>query len=513
MLLSIALIVVLAILIIQLITIKYEMTSEYFVRSRHTGEDWFIHHDEKIALSDGRFLYLKKTQPDLDLWDFLPQPLAAAFGVLSPALMYVGFSLFGLNNLGLRFFNLIINTLTNTLIVFTAFSLLSPILAFILCLLLMLNWNYFILTRHFVLENILSLYLAGIFYIYVCHQSFFASNIFLLALLSSSVILTKINFPAYILVLFLPLSFAINGMVGMITVTIGFVMGLCLFEFLQALILAKYGIAKWRYSNLFVALKVHAGIQKSMGVRLRPMGLRVFCSVLNLFVEWFGLRRTIINLSKGCGKGLLLIAIPVIVTLFIFAFDISKPLFILVSFISLYILSLAPMHFYLKRVVSIFPLLLLVVALLLQSVINQAPQMSLIIQIGLIGLCGLVLWRQLLIAFEGYPKRTNSIETFSKYIEELLPEARSIIYSHCYGFRFLWMQKAHRFRFADDNAMNNQEIIDWAIKEGGRYVIITTGGSKVAEYALPLIKPINVLSTTNSDSDIPEGLVICELAT
>lgn len=507
----IPLVLVFIILLAQILTIRYELTSDYFIKTRHTGEDWYIHHDEKIALSDGRYLYLRKIQPDLDIWDFLPQPPAVAFGILPPIVMCLGFKLFGFNNVGLRLINLLITAMTNIMIVITVFNILTPLLAFITCCLLLLNWNYFILTRHFVLENILTLYFTALIFLFFCHPQHFASDLLIISFLASSVILTKINFPVYVFALLIPLSVSSQGISGFVTALVGFLVGTAFFEMIQIFLLSRYGLAKCRYSNLFIALKVHSGRQKSMGVRLKPLGLKTFYSTINLFLEWFGLKKGIIKIEERMNAVYAIIVISILLSLLLLSYKTNTGAEVLYLFIILYVLSLCPMHFYLKRLVSIFPLIIVAIAMSIQGLqITIPPEGYKGLDIFLIGVTVVIICTQLVNAYKMYSKRSQTIHEFSNNLEGLIPD-RQVIYSHCYGFRFLWMVKKHRFRFADDNTMNNQEIIDWAIREQGSYVIITSGGSKINEHSLPLIKPIMIYSTTASDSDIPEGLVLCKI--
>jgi len=500
---------ILLIFIFQIATIRSELTSDYFVRNRNTGEDWFIHHDEKIALSDARYLYLKRVS-DIDIWDFLPQPISVAFGIIHPLMMFVGFKLFGLNNLGLRISNLIVTTFSNVLIVLCVIESSSGLVGIILSLIFILNWNHFILTRHSVTENILTLYLVLLVYIFLFNFEFFNSHIFWIAFFSSSIILFKINFPFYILLLILCFTIPMSKLSTTAIAFTGCFVGFIFFEIIQMTVLNKYGLTRWRYSNFFTAVKVHSGRQKSMGVILKPLGMRVIFSVFNLFIEWMGIKRPLIKIRHSMTTQYFIAGLIISFLLFLFAQFTNVKYLSIFIFIIVYVMSMAPFHFYLKRIVSIFPIIFISISALAEGVISHYPFLEIYVLIFIFVLAAFIIYHQITKAIKMFALRTKNIENFSKDIETTISDS-SRIYSHCYGFRFLWMVQKHRFMFADDNTMNNQEIIDWAIKEQARYVIITTGGLKIKEHTLPILIPIKIYTTTPSDSDIPEGLVLCEI--
>ena len=74
-----------------------------------------------------------------------------------------------------------------------------------------------------------------------------------------------------------------------------------------------------------------------------------------------------------------------------------------------------------------------------------------------------------------YPNiKTYSVERNSRDLDGLLPGG-STIYMHCYGFRFFW-QTHHRIISADDQRATNQMILDKAVQEGAKYVLLSRRG-------------------------------------
>ncbi|MFH1867408.1 MAG: hypothetical protein ABH843_00430, partial [Candidatus Omnitrophota bacterium] len=66
----------------------------------------------------------------------------------------------------------------------------------------------------------------------------------------------------------------------------------------------------------------------------------------------------------------------------------------------------------------------------------------------------------------------------SKDLDRILPEG-STIYMHCYAFRFFW-QTRHRIISADDQVMNNQLILDKAVKERAKFLLLSKRGGPLS---------------------------------
>jgi|GEM_PF-2933188 len=502
--LSLAIIVFL----IKFMNLQKEYFSKYFFCGREIG-DWNLHFDEKITLTDARFLYIKYVlkQQDVDKFDFLPPPVSACFGILPTVLVYVGFILFGYNNFGLRFFYVLISCLSNILVVLIIMNLLPSLIGLLLCCLYLLNWNLYILQRHAIIENILTFYFLSIYFVFMFFTDWYFSNIFIISLIASSVILFKINFSLYVAMFLFSIVIPTLDL-SLITKSLsGFFLGLVFFETLQAIILNKFGVLKWRYIALIEAFRIHSGRKHYFGQTLRPFGYKIIYVIINLFFQWFGFRKNIIDIKENM-RFVNCIAVLCIIAIIVFSYKYSSQLFVLLTFVSIFISGLLPFFFYLKRIIALFPLFFIIIAYLLYSFFLVCPQVNTYILVLICAVSIVIIYKQQRI--NGYMKASNNLERFSKEIEGLCKE-RVNIFCHGIAYRNLWRVTKHRLFSADDDLMTNIHIIDWAIKKNERYVIITTGGKFISKNRLNLLRIINCYVSDSSDTEVPEEFVVCEI--
>ncbi|MEQ8192438.1 MAG: hypothetical protein ABRQ39_31015, partial [Candidatus Eremiobacterota bacterium] len=113
--------------------------AEYpFFLERHI-ERWYIHHDEKLIIPDARYFYLVGSE-DININDYKPYPVSAAFGIAGPALTALGFNLFGMNNTGLRFFFIIISGITSCFCILSILKVAPGRVGFFFSIIYLLNY-------------------------------------------------------------------------------------------------------------------------------------------------------------------------------------------------------------------------------------------------------------------------------------------------------------------------------------------------------------------------------------
>lgn len=510
--LTTSLFVYLAIFIIQLVTIKQELFSRYFFCSRDFG-DWNLHYDEKITLTDARYLYLKYflKQTDIDKYDFLPPPVSASFGIMPTVVVYLGFRLFGYNNLGLRILYLLISGVFNVFVILTIMNILPDILGLLICLLYLFNWNLFVLTRHAIIEHILTLSLVIIYHLFVAHTDFFISNICIISFLSAGIILFKINFPLYLLILFVSINLYLGDIYLFLKTITAFAVGLIFFESLQAIILHKFGVLKWRYITLFEAFRIHGGKKHYVGMVFRPLGSRTIFVLINLIAQWFGIKRELIKIKPDMTKECLLFFIALAMIIF-YVYKICINTAVLLTFVALCIVSFIPIFFYLKRMIFLIPIFYVLLAYLISIIHHEitfatyflVPFLALILTISI--------YKHIRLAITGFKRKTDNLKTFAKIIDDQLPNRENI---HCHGiaYRNLWQIKKHRLISCDEDLMRNTHVLDWAIKDKAKYVIITSGGNydDISFETKKMCTIICSITSDSSDTEVPEEFILCEL--
>lgn len=485
---------------------KFELSSDFFIRGIHYRGDWGIHHDEKMCLSDARYWYLKRSNPDLSIRDYLPHPISAGFGIMTPLLIYLGFNIFGLNNRGLRFFTIILLSASNIFIVSVLFQIAEPYIAIAASIIYILNWNNFILTMRPTPESHFTFYLTGIIFLFICLPDLYRQHWAIISFLSGSSILLKINFPIQLLFFLLSFNTLAFDLTTLLPTTCYFLLGLLSFELIQFISLRAMGIAKDRYFNLFMVSQVHTGRQGQVLI----LWDKIFYVFTDVFLEWFGIYRHIYNLNspkRYLFPGSILLMGGILWCLLFFSGNILWPLPIVIA---LCLLSVAPFHFCLKRVISIAPIAFVTVIGAVESFITLIPDARIFVIAVFLLITVISVFRQYHLALKEIGRSSDSIKRFSLDIDNLLPEG-SEIYCHLFAFRAAWQIKKHRLFVCDDGVMVNQEIFDWAVNKGAKYVLLTLKGGGLSIERWQLLKPVRLLSVNPTEVDSIDTVVLYEI--
>lgn len=496
--------------------------SEYPFLMEISPETWHIHHDEKLIVPDARYLFLKNTRA-IDFSDYRPYPVSAAFGIAGPALASLGFKIWGLNNVGLRVFFILIGGLATLFSVLCILRLSPNLVGMVFSLMYLINYNNFVLTRHAILENALTLFLTGVMVIYLSNRAFFLRNMHWIGFGAALCTFFKINFPPYVYLLIFLIAFGEKqGLRAIFKLTLWSSIGIVIFEGLHLCILWQMGIAQWRFYNLWQAFSSHTGVD------YQSEGLNIFLTFPGMLAEWSGMSISFIRqvsqfVSMGVGNFSILTGLGV---LFVMSLGysvyrgwyktISRQVWVIIGFLVLYLMLSANFFFYLKRAVSLFPLTFILLSYLSQRLIQKLSTLSPKFRPLLTGLLFLIMalsLRSQISAFTHGLKLSNKrVEENSIALDNDVPEG-SVVFLHCFAYRFLWQAKKVRMLSADDQFMNNAMIVEWAVKNRAKYVVISGRAGHISE-TFPQIKSHRILKeyyTTESESDLPDRYMLSEI--
>ena len=445
----------------------------------HLEISWNLHHDEKLIVQDARYFYLK-AKNKIDINDYKPYSMFAAFGIAGPMLAGLGFKLFGLNNFGLRFFFIILSSVSNLFCTLCILKAAPGYIGIALCLAYLLNYSNFVVTRHAILENILTLYFTAILYFYITNSQGFSEYIHWFGFFAASSLLFKPNFAVYVYA-FLFCTVVIDQPVlqQMIKFILWSLAGIVSFEGSQMAVLRKMGIARWRYFNLVQAIRQHRGHNLKILHHFQPEGLKIFPKCFIMFADWYGFSITpwenwktgwnyIFFLSScAIGGGLFFLG-----ALFLIPAACSA----LAMFMVFYLGCASFLFFYLKRAYLVFPLTVVFLALFSQSAADGILKYSSFGKSFVIGAAVaagfLSLFNQTRRVFSFPLKFSNAVARNSRSLEKDLPE-NSVIYAHCYALRAFWQIASLRIMSCDDQFMNNEMIVEWAVENDARYVLLS----------------------------------------
>jgi len=516
------LILLFSVTLFQLLDARSEYFSPIFIQGRGT-EDYHVHHDEKLIVPDARFFFLKR-KGNIDISDFVTYPISGAYGIAGPTLAYLGFKIFGMNNLGLRFFFILITTATNLFCVLSLLNVSPGLIGIIFSIAYILNYNSFVINRLAIVEHILTLFLTGILLLYLSNTDFFLHNIHWLGFVAAISILAKPNFvinvyiPIFVIAFIEKLGFP--GIRKLFLYSIG---GVIFFEGIQMLILYKLGIARGRYYTVLRGIKQISGTGKWIALtgHLQSVGRKVFLKYIFNFAEWYGSKPLIKTPKKGIqiAKGLLFLILLICGLMFGVHHTIPRSGWVIITFIGIYLISLSPFYYYLKRAFSIFPLTIILLAIishiLFREFLTVFPDGSGVIVILLSLIAVIYIAFQLLTIVNLPALRSHGVEKNSASLDNDLPKG-SVVYTHCLGYRFFWQAKKQRLMSGDDTIMSNQMIVNWAIENRAKYVILSyrenwnTGGPIEPE-TTGLLRPIKFYKTIPTESDVQETFILCEL--
>jgi len=506
----------------------YTLRFEYAGKPLLSG-DWAVHHDEKLAISDSRFFFLRDKIP-MNIMDYQPYPISAAFGIAVPRIQLLGFKLFGMNNIGLRCFFVLSGAATSLLLVLTIMKIAPNFLGFVFSVIYLLCYNNFILNRHAIIENFLVLFLVYLIWLYVVKRDFFLKNLGKICFISGLSVMFKINFPAYVFMfIFIAIITESPRLRTILKFFVWSVSGLVFFELIQLATLHGLHIAHLRYHNLWLTFLQNTGNQVQLMNKALlpypPSGLFTFLRFPVMLLDWYGLKLNNIpqeNLYVVSFAFLLIIA--GVMELSARRKAPRQALTLAVSMAAFLALS-CNFFFYPKRAVVFYPIALLTTLYLAQNIYaffvarsRNAKSTEVIIQ-GLLILLIIPYSYYQLSFFIGETRHANTaIEKNSAELDNDLP-AKSVIYTHCYGYRFFWQEKKHQMISCDDQIMTNQMILDWALKNNSKYIIFSghpeTGAAKLSESAfgekVARWRPLKMYFTSPVESDVADEYRLVEI--
>lgn len=491
---------------IQIILCKYDLSSPFFAKGDPIRGDWAINHDERMCLFDARGWYLKRFDKRLySPQDYLPYPVCAAFGIFVAIIDYLGFRLLGLNNRGLRLFCILLHLLSNVFVVLSLFKVASPLIASIAALVFLLNWNHFVFTMKPTPEGVFTVWLSGTLFLYLYYPEVYRSYWWLVAFLSASSILVKVNLPIIQLCLILCINIVALSFIETLEGIGLFVLGLIFFELLQLLVLWQMGVVKTRFYNLYMVSKVHTGRE----VRPIILGFSVFYVFVNVFLEWFCINKNPYDHKrpKGVIYPLTVLFLWVLLAIILQQSDsvlVSMPLFLVLS-----LLTVAPFLFCMKRFISLFPVAFIMIVAVIDLLVGMAGSWGYLIVTVLSIFAMIAIFRQIRLGQGCYAERSVKIAEICRYIDEKL-QYGAHIYCHLFAFRASWQIKKHRLYVADDGVMVNQQVFDWAVNKGGGHLLLTTGGGGMSPERWSLLRPFTTKMVTNSDVDVKALVILYE---
>ena len=505
----------------QLIDLKAEYP--FFLHQR--VEQWYIHHDEKLIVPDARYFFLQNNN-DIDLLDYKTHPVSAAFGIGGPILSTIGFELFGMNNFGLRFFFVIISGITILLCILSILRLSPGLIGISFSIFYLINYNNFIITRHAIIENILTLFLTFILWAYISHRDYFLSKIKWFVFFTPLCLLFKPNFILYVyLLVFLILIFEERNFFVFFKLFPYCIAGLIVFEGLQFFILCNLGIFRWRYYNLLAAWTSHSGGDMHLLQHFKAPGVNIFPRFFVMLVEWYLIPLRFINktfyffqidkLYYFISIAILLLTCLIIYVIWFRLYrKTPKIIWIILIYIFIYLVISANFYFYLKRAISLFPLTVIlfsyIVYQLTSWLLNNFLIKDSLIYLFLFIIFSLYIFTDLWLCGYAMGFRTDGIERNCNILSQDLP-SNATIYMHCYGYRFFWELTGFRLMSCDDQFMNNQMIFDWALESEARYIVFSRRGGNISlESSIDLIY-INKYNTSESESDTEDCYTLYEI--
>ncbi|MFA6012250.1 MAG: hypothetical protein WC799_19835 [Desulfobacteraceae bacterium] len=507
---------------------------------------WGIHHDEKLIVPDARYLYLKN-KLNSSILDYT-YPVSAAFGVAGPAIALTGFKMFGLNTFGLRFPFIVISGLSNLFVCLCIMEFLPGYGGVILSMTYLINYKTFIFSRHAILENILILALVSTFFFYLTNPSLFITYGHVIGFIAGVLTLVKINFPVYFQALMLAVYMAENQDLSQILILFCWSgCGYLISEIVQAVFLMRMGIARYRYGNLVKALVVLTGgnsyfqrmenrynpMQNQLsGFKVKPTGLSFFWEILMMFNGWFYplahpwrhltsridpvnyydsplflmVWGTICRFFTRCAmvfkKALV---VPALAMMLFWAVNDNQPGQVrgVMLFLVLFLLISAPFYLYIKRVVPAFPFC----AMLLGYAISLTGKpVFMVLAFAMTSLIAQIVQ----LKTSGAGLRVVNRDNRSKDLEKYIAPGETV-YAFSYALRFFWQTETIRWVSADEQYMNNQHIIDLALKNGSGHVLLSSRGHLPERSCILKLRAIATYHTSPAESDFMDVYTLFHL--
>ncbi|MFA6012249.1 MAG: hypothetical protein WC799_19830 [Desulfobacteraceae bacterium] len=488
-------------------TASSEWNSHFFMPHRRGQWSWDVQHDEKLIIPDSRFFYLNY-EGHFDIRDFMPYPVSATFGIGAPLLSAWGFYLLGLNNKGLRLFYILIAGMMNCLFVLCLTTLFPGYAGFLFCLIWIMNRNNIMLFRHAVVEMILTFSLVSLLTFYVIQPQFFFSYLHIVCFLSGVLIIFKPNFPFIISTFLLTIAGvehrSFHELIRLMIYSAG---GAVFFELLHAIVLAKIGVLRFRYLNFYTALKSHSGTQAMNTVNYEPGGARVFYESLGMFIEWLGIPVTI-RLRNVPAAMKYSVSVLIIVAIVFLLASAPRAIVSLCVFCGVYLSVTAFFFFYIKRIISLFPLFFMMGAYAIYTISGSVLDSAL----TCVFLSALwIIWQIRLFMRSGHVS-SSVIQTNSQTLQSLLPSGATV-YAHCFAYRFFWQAGSVRFISGDDQYVKNDDVLEKARSADGDYVLLAGNGGMVDVMAGHPFRYMAHFQTSHIESGIPEIYVLLRKTT
>jgi 4-amino-4-deoxy-L-arabinose transferase-like glycosyltransferase len=495
--------------------------------------NWTIQHDEKLMAPDARAFYMGGDQSINDY----NYPFSAMFGIAGPKLHELGFRIFGLNNYGLRFFYILLAAIGTLLLCLAIVQLVPSWAGVALVIFQLFNYKYFILTRYAILENILCAFLFLILFLHIAYKTYLLKRIIALSFAAGAAVIIKPLFPFYIFTLILAIIvtekiYDNHKIIKIIRACLSFAAGLILFGGVQLIILAIIGISNQYFSNILRAFYQVSGQElfvRQVGSNWTypPTGLKM---VLPVFYEhitsWYVEdKEYIVNVGFDVNRiSVDSINISIICTIIIsalLAFLIirkraSKPTMAMGLFLLGNIIFAAYTHFYIKRALPFMPITFLFLISLIRDWLHGIGTVKLRVAIGtlVIGsvvflLCARIMGQYYFLADLADPLRSFNNAQNARELDAIVPEGQRV-YMHCYAFRFLW-QSHRRLISGDDIIVTNQVILDKAVGEHGKYIVLTDRGDPFGINKGFQLKRLKDFSTNCADSGVEELMELYEI--
>jgi hypothetical protein len=495
--------------------------------------NWTIQHDEKLTVPDARAFYMGGDQSINDY----NYPFSAMFGVAGAKLHELGFRIFGLNNYGLRFFYVVLTAIGTLLLCLIIVQLVPSWAGVALVMFQLFNYKYFILTRYAILENILCAFLFLILFMHIAYRTYLLKRIIAFSFAAGAAVFIKPLFPFYVFMLILSIIVTENiydshKILKIVRSCLSFAAGLILFGGIQLIILAAIGISNQYFSNILRAYYQVSGQElfvRQVGTYFTypPTGLKMVVPVLYEHItSWYVEDKQYIdnigfNVNWISVDSIHICIICAVIIIALLAFLImrkraSKPTMAIGLFLLANIIFAAYTHFYIKRAVPFIPIAFLFIISLIRDWLRGIGTVKLRAAIGTLLMCSIVFMLCARIVGQYYfladladPLRSFSSAQNARELDAIVPEGQSV-YMHCYAFRFLW-QSHRRLISGDDHIVINQVMLDKAVGEHGKYIVLTDRGGPFGINRGFQLKRLKDFSTNCADSGVEEFMELYEI--
>ncbi|MDD5439139.1 MAG: phospholipid carrier-dependent glycosyltransferase [Candidatus Omnitrophica bacterium] len=464
------------------------------LKADYSSLHWTIQADEKLTIPDARALYIGGDQK---ISDYTP-PVSAGFGIGGPLLNYAGFRLFGLDNTGLRFFFFFFSAGATLFILLSIVHILPSRTGVWLALFQVLNYKYFFQSRLALLENVLIFFLSAAVYCIIARPQAFSRAMRYTAFFAGALIIFKPIYPVYLY--FLIAAFMVaerTPLKTIFTIALYGAAGLVIFGALHMAVLARIGLAGAYYTNMLLAwaqLTGHTALAQKMGAlwTFQPTGFILIIPLFfNLLVSWYIKDKPYLSnigythiIDSPADVAACICAVLLVILVFctlIGRKKASRVTITLAVFLLFNLIASATSFFYLKRALPLFPVTFIFICSLMKdasALISDERLRSFLKAFAFYAIILLIAARMMsqsrFFAEENEPLRSVEAGQKARLVERLVKD-NGPVYMHAYWFRALWQIK-NRIIAGDDQLFNNQAVLDKAIKEGGKYIVLARRG-------------------------------------